>query len=151
MKALVYDSVQTLVYRDMPDPVAGAGQSLIRIEASGICGSDMHAFLGHDDRRPAPLILGHEAAGTIVGGPQDGARVTINPLVSCGSCQACKSGPDNLCSERMIISMPPRDGAFAEMVVMRDENLVYVPDEVPFRYTGLAHPLACGSHAARSP
>jgi L-iditol 2-dehydrogenase len=149
MKALVYDSVQTLVYRDMPDPVAGAGQSLIRIEASGICGSDMHAFLGHDDRRPAPLILGHEAAGTIVGGPQDGARVTINPLVSCGSCQACKSGRDNLCPKRMIISMPPREGAFAEMVVMRDENLVLVPDEVPLRKAALAEPLACGWHAVR--
>ena len=48
MKALVYDSVQTLVYRDMPDPIVGAGQSLMCIEASGICGSDMHAFLGHD-------------------------------------------------------------------------------------------------------
>jgi L-iditol 2-dehydrogenase len=149
MKALVYDSVQTLVYRDMPDPVAGAGQSLIQIEASGICGSDMHAFLGHDDRRPAPLILGHEAAGTIVGGPQDGARVTINPLVSCGSCQACKSGRDNLCPERMIISMPPREGAFAEMVVMRDENLVTVPGDVPLRKAALAEPLACGWHAVR--
>ncbi len=149
MKALVYDSVQTLVYRDMPDPIVGAGQSLIRIEASGICGSDMHAFLGHDDRRPAPLILGHEAAGRIVGGLQDGARVTINPLVSCGSCQACKSGRDNLCSERMIISMPPREGAFAEMVVMRDENLVLVPDEVPLRKAALAEPLACGWHAVR--
>ncbi len=149
MKALVYDAVETLVYRDMPNPVAGAGQSLIRIEASGICGSDMHAFLGHDDRRPAPLILGHEAAGTIVGGPQNGVRVTINPLVSCGSCRACKSGRDNLCPERLIISMPPREGAFAEMVVMRDENLVRVPDDVPLRKAALAEPLACGWHAVR--
>jgi L-iditol 2-dehydrogenase len=149
MKALVYASVQTLVYRDMPDPVAGAGQSLIRIEASGICGSDMHAFLGHDDRRPAPLILGHEAAGRIVGGLRDGERVTINPLVTCGTCRACTSGRDNLCAERMIISMPPREGAFAEMVVMRDENLVLVPDEVPLRKAALAEPLACGWHAVR--
>ena len=65
MKALVYDDVETLVYRDMPDPVPALGQSLIKIEASGICGSDMHAYLGHDTRRPAPLILGHEAAGRI--------------------------------------------------------------------------------------
>ncbi|AGI70192.1 putative zinc-binding alcohol dehydrogenase [Octadecabacter antarcticus 307] len=149
MKALVYDAVEKMVYRDMPNPVAGAGQSLIRIEASGICGSDMHAFLGHDERRPAPLILGHEAAGTVVGGPNNGARVTINPLVSCGSCRACKSGRDNLCPERLIISMPPREGAFAEMVVMRDENLVRVPDDVPLRKAALAEPLACGWHAVR--
>lgn len=149
MKALVYDAVETLVYRDMPVPVAGDGQSLIRIEASGICGSDMHAFLGHDDRRPAPLILGHEAAGTIIGGSRDGERVTLNPLVTCGTCRACLAGRDNLCPERMIISMPPREGAFAEFVVMRDENLVTVPNAVPLRKAALAEPLACGWHAVR--
>lgn len=149
MKALVYDGIETLVYRDMPDPVAGAGQSLIRIEASGICGSDMHAYLGHDERRPSPLILGHEAAGTIVGGPRDGERVTLNPLVTCGSCRACKAGRDNLCPDRMIISMPPREGAFADMVVMRDENLVTVPDGFPLRKAALAEPIACGWHAVR--
>ena len=84
MKALVYDGVETLTFRDVPDAVAADGQELVRIASSGICGSDMHAYLGHDARRPAPLILGHEAAGTIVGGPRDGERVTINPLVGCG-------------------------------------------------------------------
>ncbi len=68
MKALVYDGVETLGFRDVPDPMPGAGESLIRVEAVGICGSDMHAYLGHDARRPAPLILGHEAAGVVVGG-----------------------------------------------------------------------------------
>ncbi len=52
MKALIYDAVETLVYRDIPDPKPGPGPSLIRVEASGICGSDMHAFLGHEERRP---------------------------------------------------------------------------------------------------
>jgi len=109
MKALVYTGVETLTYQDAPMPVAAAGQSLVKVMASGICGSDMHAFLGHDDRRPAPLILGHEAAGVIVGGPEDGRRVTINPLVPCGDCDACLTGRDNLCPERKIISMPPRE------------------------------------------
>ncbi|SDZ45860.1 Threonine dehydrogenase [Jannaschia faecimaris] len=149
MKALVYEAVETLVYRDMPEPEPGPGQSLIQVQASGICGSDMHAFLGHDERRPAPLILGHEAAGTIIGGPRDGARVTINPLVTCGTCRACMAGRDNLCPERMIISMPPREGAFAERVVMRDENLVVVPADVPLRKAALSEPLACGWHAVR--
>ena len=149
MKALVYEAVETLGYRDMPDPVAGPGQSLIRVQASGICGSDMHAFLGHDNRRPAPLILGHEAAGTVLGGPLDGRRVTINPLVTCGTCRACRQGRDNLCPDRMIISMPPREGAFAERVVMRDENLVTVPEGVSLRKAALAEPLACGWHAVR--
>jgi L-iditol 2-dehydrogenase len=149
MKALVYEGVETLVYRDVPDPVASADQSLIQIKASGICGSDMHAFLGHDERRPAPLILGHEAAGLIVGGARDGERVTINPLVACGTCRACLAGRDNLCPKRVIISMPPREGAFAEQVVMRNENLITVPDHVPLAKAALAEPLACGWHAVR--
>jgi len=149
MKALVYDDVETLVYRYMPDPVPGHGQSLVRVEASGICGSDMHAYLGHDERRPAPLILGHEAAGTVQGGDLDGTRVTINPLVTCGSCRACTSGRDNLCPDRMIISMPPREGAFGEFVVMADDNLIPVPDNVPLAKAALAEPLACGWHAVR--
>lgn len=149
MKALVYDDVETLVYRYMPDPVPAFGQSLIRIEASGICGSDMHAYLGHDERRPAPLILGHEAAGTVVGGDLDGKRVTINPLTTCGTCAPCKAGRDNLCADRLIISMPPREGAFGEFVVMANRNLVEVPDDVPFAKAALAEPLACGWHAVR--
>ena len=67
MKALVYTGVEALSYMDVPDPTPAAGEVLVKIHASGICGSDMHAFLGHDARRPAPLILGHEAAGVIVG------------------------------------------------------------------------------------
>lgn len=149
MKALVYDGVETLIYRYMPDPVPALGQSLIKVQASGICGSDMHAYLGHDDRRPAPLILGHEAAGIVAGGDLDGTRVTINPLVSCGTCRACTSGRDNLCPERMIISMPPREGAFGELVAMANENLVEVPDHVPLAKAALAEPLACGWHAVR--
>ncbi|MEL7258965.1 MAG: alcohol dehydrogenase catalytic domain-containing protein [Pseudomonadota bacterium] len=66
MKALVYDGVEQMGYREIPDAEPREGEHLIRVAAVGICGSDMHAYLGHDDRRPAPLILGHEAAGVIV-------------------------------------------------------------------------------------
>ena len=111
MKALIYEGVETLAYRDVPDITARDGEHLIRIAAVGICGSDMHAFLGHDARRPAPLILGHEAAGVVQGGPMDGTRVTINPLVTCGTCPACKAARENLCPTRQIISMEPRPGA----------------------------------------
>ena len=125
------------------------GQQLIKVLSVGICGSDMHAFLGHDERRPAPLILGHEAAGEIVGGPRDGERVTVNPLVTCGICQACVSGHDNLCPERLIISMPPREGAFSQYLVMQDDNLVTVPDYVSLDAASLAEPIACGWHTVR--
>ena len=149
MKALVYDGVETLNYRDVPPPQARDGEELVRVAASGICGSDMHAYLGHDARRPAPLILGHEAAGTIVGGQQDGRRVTINPLVTCGTCPACLSGRENLCPERQIISMMPREGAFAQFVSLPDRNLVTVPAHTSLVKAALTEPLAVSWHAAR--
>ncbi len=149
MKALIYDGPETLGFRDAADPAPQPGEVLIRIDAVGICGSDMHAYLGHDDRRPAPLILGHEGAGTIIGGPRDGERVTINPLVTCGTCPACETGRENLCPSRQIISMPPREGAFAQYVCMPEGNLIAVPDAVPLTKAALAEPLAVSWHAVR--
>jgi len=149
MKALVYEDVETLAIRDVPDPVPRDGEHLIKVAAVGICGSDMHAYLGHDARRPAPLILGHEAAGTMVGGARDGARVTINPLVACGVCAACLSGRENLCPKRQIISMQPREGAFAQYIAMPESNLVDVPDTVALGIAALAEPLAVSWHAVR--
>lgn len=149
MKALVYEGVETLAIRDVADPVPTDGEYLIKVEAVGICGSDMHAYLGHDARRPAPLILGHEAAGVIVGGPRDGARVTVNPLVHCGRCPACLAKRENLCPNRQIISMPPREGAFAQYIKMPAGNLVDVPDAVPLNIAALAEPLAVSWHAAK--
>ncbi len=145
MKALIYTGPQRLEYRDAPDPAPGPGEALVRVEAVGICGSDMHAFLGHDERRPAPLILGHEAAGTL----PDGARVTVNPLTTCGRCADCRSGRANICARREIISMPPREGAFAEAVALPAENLVAIPDGTPTETAALAEPIACGWHAVR--
>lgn len=148
MKALVYTGPEALSYQDAPDPITGT-DTLVKIAHVGICGSDMHAWAGHDDRRPAPLILGHEAAGTIVSGPKTGMRVTINPLVSCGTCEPCLAERENLCATRQIISMPPRQGAFAEYISMPIGNMVEIPDGVPSDKAALAEPLACGWHAVR--
>ena len=109
----------------------------------------MHAYLGHDERRPAPLILGHEAAGIISGGKRDGERVTINPLVSCGDCLVCKARRENICPNRQIISMPPREGAFAQYVSMPEKNLVIVPNDYPLEKAALVEPLAVGWHTAK--
>ncbi|MEM7074590.1 MAG: alcohol dehydrogenase catalytic domain-containing protein [Pseudomonadota bacterium] len=149
MKALVYEGVETLVHRDVPEPAPVSGEECVRVEAVGICGSDMHAYLGHDTRRPAPLILGHEAAGVVIGGVRDGLRVTVNPLVTCTDCPACNSGRENLCATRQIISMPPREGAFAQFVSMPPRNLVEVPSDVSLDRAALAEPLAVSWHAAR--
>ena len=69
MKALVYTAPNEVRYRDEPDPVRADGEVMIAIDAVGICGSDLHAYHGHDPRRVPPMILGHELAGRIVEGP----------------------------------------------------------------------------------
>ncbi|MEM6680465.1 MAG: alcohol dehydrogenase catalytic domain-containing protein, partial [Pseudomonadota bacterium] len=149
MKALVYTGPHALEHREVPDPKPAEGEALVRVDHVGICGSDMHAWAGHDDRRPAPLILGHEAAGTVIEGPSKGQRVTVNPLVTFGDSEACQAGRENLCPNRQIISMPPRQGAFAEMISMPLRNLVEIPGGVPTEKAALAEPIACGWHAVR--
>lgn len=156
MKALVYEGEKDLQYQDRADPRPASGEVLVDIDAVGICGSDMHAFLGHDARRPAPLILGHEAAGAIcaLGDNVDGQfhlgdRVTINPLVTQGQSDACQEGRENICPDRQIMSMPPREGAFAQKAVVPTENLVKIPDHITFERAALAEPIACGWHAVR--
>ncbi|MGI9400676.1 MAG: zinc-dependent alcohol dehydrogenase [Rhizobiaceae bacterium] len=149
MKALVYTGPKQMEIRELEDTQPVDGEVLIRVDSVGICGSDMHAFLGHDERRPAPLILGHEAAGEIISGPNAGQRVTVNPLVACGKCEFCQSERENLCPNRQIISMPPREGAFAQFISMPERNLVKIPDSVSDDHAALAEPIACGWHAVR--
>ena len=149
MKALVYVGEEKLDFREVADPVVNSGEQLIKVDSAGICGSDMHAYLGHDERRPAPLILGHEASGVILGGNRNGERVAINPLVTCRNCQACTCGRENICSKRQIISMAPREGTFADMVSVPEVNLISVPLGVPLEKAALTEPLAVSWHASR--
>jgi 2-desacetyl-2-hydroxyethyl bacteriochlorophyllide A dehydrogenase len=149
MQALVYTAPNTLVLRETAIPEPGRGEVLVRVAAVGICGSDMHAYHGHDTRRPAPLVLGHEAAGTIVSGPRQGERVTINPLVVDPHCPAARAGRPHLSPTRQIISMPPRPGAFAEYVTIPEGNVVPISEALDFRRAALAEPLAVAWHAVR--
>lgn len=150
MKALVYTGPHTLVFRDEPDPAPLADEVLVRVEAVGICGSDMHAFHGFDARRPPPLILGHEAAGRIATGPRAGERVTINPLVVDPACPYAIEGRWHLSPTRQIISMPPRPGAFAELVRIPLRNVTPIPDSMPIAHAALAEPVAVSWHAVRT-
>jgi len=146
MKALVYTANQEMTYREEPEPVVAAGDALIKIEAVGICGSDMHAYLGHDARRVPPLILGHEAVGTVSQGNNIGQRVVLNPLITCGECHPCLSGRQNLCSNRDLIGMY-RAGAFAEKIAIPERNLISVPEHISSQKAALTEPGATGLHA----
>ena len=146
MKALVYTATNEVVYREEPDPVPGTGESLINVEASGICGSDMHAYHGKDPRRVPPLILGHEVAGTVIAGEAKGQRVVINPLITCGRCPLCDTGRSNLCARRELIGMRLA-GAYAERVAIPAVNLIPVPDGLDTVQASLTEPTATALHA----
>ncbi len=146
MKALVYTANEEMTYRDEPEPSRAEGDALISIDSVGICGSDMHAYLGHDERRVPPLILGHEAVGTVLEGAQRGQRVVLNPLITCGVCDNCLGGRQNLCAERDLIGMY-RAGAFAEQIAIPERNLIPVPEGMPAEHAALTEPGATGLHA----
>lgn len=147
MKALVYTANQEMTYRDEPEPVCeNSDDNLIEIESVGICGSDMHAFLGHDARRVPPLILGHEAVGRVIKGQLKGKRVVLNPLITCGECENCLSGRQNLCSQRDLIGMY-KPGAFAQRIVMPSRNLFAVAEDMQASKAALTEPGATGLHA----
>jgi len=146
MKALIYTATEATEYRDAPEPTQGAGDALVKVEAVGICGSDMHAWHGHDPRRVPPLILGHEACGTVLDGPAPGARVVFNPLITCGVCEFCQSGRSNLCAVRELIGMR-LPGAFAERVALPARNLIPVPEGMDPAKAALTEPCATAWHA----
>lgn len=149
MRALVYTGPNQMVLAEQPVPVPEAGEVLVRVSDVGICGSDMHAYHGHDDRRPPPLVLGHEAAGVIASGPREGERVAINPLVVDPDCPIARAGRPHLSPSRAIISMPPRPGAFAEYVTIPERNLLPVPGGMRLRDAALSEPIAVSWHAMR--
>jgi threonine dehydrogenase-like Zn-dependent dehydrogenase len=149
MHALVYLGRNALEFREEPDPSPDADEVVVKVEAVGICGSDMHAYHGHDSRRPPPLILGHEAAGTIMTGPRSGERVTVNPLVVDPACPYAIEGRWHLSPTRQIISMPPRPGAFAQYVRVPERNVEAIPDTMPIEHAALAEPIAVAWHAMR--
>ena len=148
MRGLVYVGTQMSEIQDLDEPVAGAAQVLVDVAYCGICGSDMHAWHGHDERRIPPLVLGHEAVGTVRSGELTGKRVAINPLMSCGNCKFCNGGNEHLCASRELIGMRV-PGALAEVLAINKRNLTVINDDLSFTEAALAEPLACSVHAVR--
>ena len=150
MKALVYTGTQELVYREEQNPIEVDGESILKVHASGICGSDMHAYHGHDERRIPPLILGHEVSGEVQNGKYKGKDVVLNPLITCGKCEYCTTGREHLCPERMILGMSKpieRQGVFAEFVSTPDKNIYEIPDGLDKNVAPIAEPTAVSLHA----
>ena len=150
MHALVYTGTNKIDFREEKDPIAKPGETLIKVKASGICGSDMHAYHGNDERRIPPLILGHEVSGTSLEGKYKNKDVVINPLISCEKCDYCKNQREHLCPERTMIGMSTpikREGGLAELVSVPEKNIFEVPKKLSIKEAALAEPAAVALHA----
>jgi 2-desacetyl-2-hydroxyethyl bacteriochlorophyllide A dehydrogenase len=150
MKALVYTQPNEMQLLERPMPELGQGEVVLKIEAVGICGSDLHAWHGHDPRRQPGLVLGHEFVGTVVQsdatGFETGSRWTGNPLIVCGQCEYCVQGRNNLCANRTMVGMT-RPGAYAEYMSIPAASLVAMPQDTPAVTAALTEPAATAWHA----
>ncbi|HLK01850.1 MAG TPA: zinc-dependent alcohol dehydrogenase family protein [Streptosporangiaceae bacterium] len=157
MRALVLDRPGSFQVTDVPDPVPGIGQVIVKVACSGICGTDLHILDGEFPPTPYPIIPGHEFAGTVVArGPDipghlhlpEGVWVAVDPSLLCGYCRRCRAGRNNLCENWAAIG-DTVDGAFAEYVAVPAVNCYPLPDDLDPRYGAMAEPLACAVHGLR--
>ena len=138
MQALVYTDTQTLIYREEKEPKLVDGESIIKVSASGICGSDMHAYHGKDNRRIPPLILGHEISGVIDKGKETGKKVVLNPLITCGKCDHCINWTISRCLDSQK-STP----FFAEYSITPSQNAVQIPSNLDIEIACMTEPASC--------
>lgn len=153
MKAAVWYGGKDIRVEDLPRPIVGPGEALIRVKAVGICGSELHAYEGLSKRRVPPLVMGHEFAGVVEEvdkrstGMTIGDRVAMHPAIHCGICQQCLSGRTNICRARSHVGLD-FPGAFAEYVKAPTRAFHRIPDSMSFEEATLAEPLSVGVHAA---
>ena len=157
MQAMVLTEYGHLELNDRPTPSPGAGELLIRVAACGICGSDVHGYDGSSGRRIPPIVMGHEAAGTVVSaGPgagrfKAGDRVTFDSTVCCGACDFCGRGEMNLCDRREVVGVScgeyRRDGAFAEYIAVPERIVYPIPDNLSFAEAAMLEPASVALHA----
>lgn len=154
MQALVLADFGVMTLTERPTPRVGEGEALVRVHATGICGSDLHGYTGENGRRVPGQVMGHETVGSVAAlGPgtagtlAEGDVVVLNPTLSCGRCERCAAGMSHICANRRVMGVDPTiSSAFAEYFAVPEANLV------PFRgepaHGALVEPLAVGYHAA---
>jgi L-iditol 2-dehydrogenase len=157
MQALLLSQYKQLELADVPIPVAGPDEILVRVAACGICGSDVHGYDGSTGRRIPPIIMGHEAAGVVAAtGPgvtefSEGDRVTFDSTIYCGNCEYCRSGKINLCDRREVLGVSCGDyrraGAFAEFVVVPARIAYRLPENLSFAEAALLEAVSVALHA----
>jgi L-iditol 2-dehydrogenase len=157
MRAALLVREREIEVREVPLPeLRNDDEVLIRVQAVGICGSEVHAFKGTHPYRKAPVILGHEMAGEVVSagsttawGTEPGQRVIVDPQWPCGACEYCRSGDYNLCPDKRVLGTAAWPGAFGAYVIAPVQAIRPLPRSLSFVQGAMIEPLSIGVHLAR--
>ena len=152
MKAAYVYEREKMEIRDMPAPEAREGEALIEIIYAGVCGSDITMYRDAHPTAKLPVVLGHEIFGVVreingaaATGIHVGDRVAAEPLLFCGTCEACRQGFGNVCGKLKIIGIH-LDGAYAQYVKAGSDKLVKIETGIPDKFAALAEPFAVAYH-----
>lgn len=153
MKALVFEGAWQMTLREREAPQPGPGEVVVAVKAVGICGSDVHGYMGLTGRRLPPMVMGHEFGG-VVSAVGEGAtrarvgqKVIVQPLITCGQCANCRAGLPNICLNRSGLGMLRTDGAMAEAVRVPERLLYPMPENMRWEESALVEPLAVAMRA----
>jgi L-iditol 2-dehydrogenase len=159
MNALVLSEYRILKIEDLPVPACGPRDVLIQVAACGICGSDVHGYDGSSGRRIPPIVMGHEAAGTVaavgaeVSAVALGDRVTFDSTVYCARCEFCLRGEVNLCEDRQVVGVScdeyRRAGAFAEYITVPEYIVYKLPRSLSFVDAAMLEAVSISLHAVK--
>lgn len=155
MKAAVLTEFKNIAIQEREQPHPSDDEVVVQVAYSGVCGSDVHAFLAHHPAVKPPLILGHEFSGRVVEIERNaktelaiGDPVVVQPYTSCGRCELCRQGRDNVCADIRIFGIHT-DGCFAEYVTAPINRTHKIPKEVDLKLAALTEPLAVAVHDVR--
>jgi L-iditol 2-dehydrogenase len=150
MRAATIHAAGDVRVEQVPDPVAGPGECLVRITSVGLCGSDLHWYaeggIG-DAALTRPLVLGHEMAGIVLSGPLAGRTVGLDPALPCGRCRECRCGLEHLCTQMYFAGHSDTDGGLRELVAWPDQRLHPLPDGYDPACGALLEPLGVAVHS----
>ncbi|TMC93351.1 MAG: alcohol dehydrogenase, partial [Chloroflexi bacterium] len=152
MKAVVVEEPNSVSVKSIDDPTPGPNDAVIKVEACGVCGTDIHVIRGEFAPTRYPIVPGHEFCGEVVavGGAvmnlKAGDFVAVDPSLYDGTCRQCRAGRFNLCENWNAIGVGRTDGACAEFVAVPAENAFKFPEDIPRHYGALVEPLSCAVH-----
>jgi (R,R)-butanediol dehydrogenase / meso-butanediol dehydrogenase / diacetyl reductase len=155
MHAAIVRSTESIELIDVPSQELGPHDVRVRVARTGLCGSDIHAFLGTHPFRKPPMILGHEAGGYVAEiGPEVtrvrvGDLVAVEPQLVCGECGPCRRGATNVCRRKIVLGTTPWPGSLADETVVPESVAYPMPPSCTPTQAALVEPLAVGVHAAR--